>query len=242
MSISELLARKTPNKLKPFLRIVLQIYTRVTLSLHGKRLEATKPMDINDYEEWYYNRPRIKEYLSNEKIWINLVDMIQYFKPDRVFEFGSGLGNVLKKCRHRGIDILGSETSRYAIQNSLCGERLIQIGEIPETKLPFRDGSFDLIFSSEVMEHVKEEYTEASIKELNRICSRYALLTINTFDYEQPGHVNMHPRSWWLEIFEKNGFRHDYETWNDLNKMKYLQWDIYVFKKVKCKYLRGLKE
>jgi SAM-dependent methyltransferase len=203
----------------------------VIFILPRKRSEAAKPMEINDYEEWYYNRPQAKEYQSNEKIWMNLVDMIQYFKPDRVFEFGSGLGNVLKECRHRGIDIVGSETSRYAIQNSLCKERLTQIGEIPKTKLPFRDNSFDLIFCSEVMEHVKETDTEAIIKELNRICLNYALLTINTFDYKQPGHINMHPRKWWLEKFERNGFRHDNKIWNDLTKIKYLQWDIYVFKK-----------
>jgi SAM-dependent methyltransferase len=189
-------------------------------------------MDIEDYEERYYSRPQAREYLSNRRIWINLVDMIQYFKPKRVFEFGSGLGHVLNECKKRGIDIVGSETSIYAVQNALCKEKLIRIGEIPKSGLPFVDDSFDLIFSSEVMEHVKEAHTEAIVNELNRICSGYALLTINTFDHEQPGHINMHSRNWWLRIFEKNGFRHDNQSWSDLNKTKYVQWDVYVFRKM----------
>lgn len=232
MSISESLKQKIPNKLKPPLRVALRLYGRIVLIFPGK-LKPARLMNLSDYEEWYYNRPQATEYLNNKKIWLNLVDMIQYFKPKRVFEFGSGLGNVLKECQDRGIDIVGSETSRYAIRNSLCKERLIKIGEIPKSMLPFKDNSFDLIFSSEVMEHVKEKDTEAIIKELNRICSSYALLTINTFDHKQPGHINMHSRKWWLNKFERSGFRHVNETWNDLNRIKYLQWDIYVFKKEK---------
>jgi len=232
MNISEALAQKIPYKLKPLLWIAPRTYGRIVLTLRGKHPEAARAMNVNDYEGWYYNRPQAKRYRNNKKIWINLVDMIQYFKPNRVFEFSSGLGNVLEECRHRGIDIVGSETSRYAIQNSLCKEKLIQMGEIPKSMLPFKDSSFDLIFSSEVMEHVKEKDTEAIIKELNRVCSNYALLTINTFDDKQPGHINMHPRKWWLKKFEQNGFQHDNKIWNDLNKIKYLQWDIYVFKKI----------
>ena len=159
--------------------------------------------------------------------------MIQHFRPARVLEFGSGLGNVLKEAKKRNINIVGCETSEYAIQNSLCKEKLIKIGEISQNGgIPFKDNSFALVFSTEVMEHVKEKDTEAIIKELNRVCSNYALLTINTFDDKQPGHINMHPRKWWLKKFEQNGFQHDNKIWNDLNKIKYLQWDIYVFKKI----------
>lgn len=229
--VKSLRKQKIKSKLKLLLGVALRIYGKVILILPIKRFKTAKSMDTKDYEKWYYGRPQAKEYLNNERIWINLADMIQYFKPKRVFEFGSGLGNLLKECKKRGIDIVGSETSRYAIRNSLCKEKLMQIGETPKSRLPFRDDSFDLIFSSEVMEHVKEEYTEAVIKELNRVCSGYALLTINTFDCKQPGHINMHSRNWWLNKFLKNGFRHDSKAWSDLDKTKYLQWDIYVFKK-----------
>jgi SAM-dependent methyltransferase len=190
-------------------------------------------MDPDEYEEWYYNRPHAKNYLNDAKIWVNLVDMIQYFEPERVFEFSSELGQVLKEAQKRNINIIGTEVSDYAIKNSLCKERIIKIGEILICKLPFEDNSFDLVFSSEVLEHVKEEHTDAVIKELNRISSKYALLTINTQDPDQPGHINMHPRSWWLRIFEESSFKHDDEIWADLNKMKYLSWDLFVFKKIK---------
>ena len=99
------------NRLKSALRAALKIYRRTIYVLSGKRTKTSRAMDIDNYEEWYYSRPQAKKYLNNNKIWMNLVDMIQYFKPNRVFEFGSGLGNVLKECQDRDIDIVGSETS-----------------------------------------------------------------------------------------------------------------------------------
>lgn len=69
------------------------------------------------------------------------------------------------------------------------------------------------------MEHVKEKDTEAIIRKLNRVCSNYALLTINTFDYNQLGRINMHPRKWWIKKFEENGFKHDDRIWAELNKI-----------------------
>jgi SAM-dependent methyltransferase len=222
-----LLAHKSPRKFGSLLRIPLQLQRRIA--------RYPKFMNVEDYEKWYYSRPEARRYSGDERIWVNLSDMIQYFRPKRVFEFGSGLGNILQECGKRGIDAVGSETSRYAIQNNLCKEKLVKIGEIPKSRLPFRDCSFDLVFSSEVMEHVKEEHTEAIINELNRICSGYALLTINTFDYKQPGHQNMHSRNWWLARFEKCGFERDDKAWSDIDKTKYLQWDIYIFRKINAR-------
>lgn len=215
---------------------IMNIRTKLSLSkgkvVDDKDKDKYKHMDVDEYDKWYYTRPAAKMYLENDEIWKNLVDMIEYFEPKNVFEFSSGLGKVLVECSKRNINITGSETSNYAIQNSLCKFKTIKIDEIPKSKLPFEDNSFDLIFSSEVMEHVKEEHTKDVITELHRISSKYALLTINTFDYDQPGHINMHPREWWIKEFENSGFKHNNKIWSHLNKIKYLNWDIYVFEKL----------
>lgn len=190
-----------------------------------------RSMDTSDYDSWYYKRPQSKAYLKDKKIWTNQVDMIECFEPDIVFEFGSGLGYALKEAETRGIKMIGCETSEYAIKNSICKTSMIQIGKIPDQRLPFLDNSFDLVFSSEVMEHIKEEHTDSVISELYRICRKHILLTINTFDANQPGHINMHSRDWWVDKFEAVGFEHDQKKYQKLSKMKYLNWDIFVFKK-----------
>jgi SAM-dependent methyltransferase len=188
-------------------------------------------MDVSDYDNWYYNRPQAKAYLEDKKISINLVDMIVCFEPGIVLEFGSGLGHVLKEASTRGIKMIGCDTSEYAVNNSICKTSMIKIGEIPEHCLPFLDNTFDLVFSSEVMEHVKQEHTNSVIRELYRICRKHLFLTINTFDANQPGHINMHARDWWVDKFKTVGFAEDGKKCEELNKMKYLGWDIFVFKK-----------
>jgi cyclopropane fatty-acyl-phospholipid synthase-like methyltransferase len=212
------------------LKLLVGKIKRMLSFYRSKNQFNAQSLSPEQYEKWYYDRPQAKKYLQNSKIWLNLCSMVQFFQPKIVFEFSSGLGNLKNECEKRGINIISSETSSYAIHNSISKQNLVQIGEIPKCSLPFVNAAFDLVISFEVMEHVKEEYTEDVIKELNRICSGYALLTINTFDPNQPGHINMHNRKWWLEKFEKTGFQHDDKKWAEINATKYLQWDVYVFK------------
>jgi len=186
---------------------------------------------VGDYDAWYYNRPIARAYLNHPRRAKNLVDMIERFAPSRVFEFGSGLGHVLREARRRDILIVGTETSNYAVTHFLCPDAIVKIGEVPQNSLPFLDGAFDLVFSTEVMEHVSEACTLPVLRELHRICSRYALFTINTFNRTEPGHINVHPRQWWLTAFVAAGFVHNERMWKEMERMKFLDWEIFVLEK-----------
>lgn len=186
---------------------------------------------VQDYDAWYYNQPRARAYMNHPRRAINLVDMIARFAPSNVFEFGSGLGHIVQEARRRGIQIVGTETSDYAVRHSLCPKAIIRIGEIPQNSLPFPDEAFDLVFSTEVMEHVSEINTMPVLRELHRICSRYALFTINTSDMTEPGHINMHPRGWWLKAFHDVGFAHNNSLWKEMERIKYLDWEIFALEK-----------
>lgn len=201
---------------------------------------ANVPLGVKDYDAWYYNRPLAKAYWTHPGRSKNLVKMIESFAPRTVFEFGSGLGHVLREARRHGIGIVGTETSDYAITHSVCPEAIVRIGEIPAHSLPFGDGAFDLVFSTEVMEHVSEEATLPVLRELHRICSGHALFTINTFSLDEPGHINVHPREWWLRAFAQVGFLHDEARWRELDRMKYLGWDVFVMRKAMPDGTRGL--
>lgn len=186
-------------------------------------------LGVDGYDAAYYQRPLARAYLNHPRRAVNLVDMIEYLRPRRVFEFGAGLGHVARESRRRGIDLVGSETSAYALANSLCPEAMVRIEEIPKSPLPFADNSFDLAFSSEVLEHVSEAATQPVLQELHRVAGGSALLTINLANLQEPGHVNLHPRAWWLEQFARAGFVHDDAVWRKLERMKWLEWELFVF-------------
>ncbi len=197
----------------------------------ARRRGSGQVQGVGDYDAWYYNRPIARAYFNYPRRATNLVDMIERFAPTRVLEFGSGLGHVLREARRRGILMVGTETSDYAVSHSLCPGAIVKIGEIPKCNLPFPNEAFDLVFSTEVMEHVPEACTLPVLRELHRICSHRALMTINTFDRDEPGHINVHPRQWWLKAFVEVGFEHNDRLWAAIDRMKYLDWEIFVLDK-----------
>lgn len=183
---------------------------------------------VHDYDAAYYQRPLARAYLNHPRRAKNLVDMIAHLRPERVFEFGAGLGHVAREARRRGIGFVGSETSAYALAHNLCPEAMVRIDEIPHSPLPFADASFDLAFSTEVLEHVPGAATPAVLRELHRVAAGRALMTINVTNRHEPGHINIHPRGWWLQQFARAGFVHDDATWAELERMKWIDWELFV--------------
>ena len=169
MSIRETLEQSLPWWLKFPVKHSIRAYRRISSWMPARWRKHSRAMGVDDYEQWYWNRPQAQKHLNNTRVWTDLADMIEHFNPHKIFEFGSGLGYLLEECQKRKIDIVGSETSIYAIEHSRCKDKVLKIGRIPEHRLPFEDNSFDLVVSSDVMEHVDPKDTEPVIKELNRI-------------------------------------------------------------------------
>lgn len=88
------------------------------------------------------------------------------FKEKKLLEIGAGVGTFLIISRNiYGVDAYGVEPS----SNEFCGfqkvsEALLKENNLPENiitnsvaeSLPFENGSFDLVYSTNVLEHVKD--------------------------------------------------------------------------------------
>jgi SAM-dependent methyltransferase len=77
--------------------------------------------------------------------------IITFFRPGaRVLEIGAGTGHQALELFKRGIDISAIEIpdSNYA------QARLFSINEYDGSHIPFEDASFDVVFSSNVFEHI----------------------------------------------------------------------------------------
>lgn len=72
--------------------------------------------------------------------------------------------------------------------------------------MPFRDKEFDLVFCTEMMEHVPEESANAVLMEVKRV-GHTAYFTIATRD-DAPfdTHVNVHDLFYWVNKFDDLGF------------------------------------
>ncbi len=108
----------------------------------------------------------------------------------RVLELGCGPGRHLRNLsRLPGIDVYGYDQSETMVSGMLrwTGPEWIKehvtVG-MPTGRLPFEDGSFDLVYTSEVLVHVRPEDLEGILSELLRV-SRGQVLHIEPSEAAQ---------------------------------------------------------
>jgi len=87
----------------------------------------------------------------------------------------------------------------------------------PATALPFADGSFDAVMSTDVLEHLAESEVDAAVGELTRVAKRFLFLKISNrkehWPAKVPGanlpaalHQTVRPRAFWVDRFAGAGF------------------------------------
>jgi len=110
-----------------------------------------------------------------------LVDYFIHHAPARVLEFGCGPGRHLKNLsRIRGIEIFGYDQSRSIVQGCLEWtsqqwiDQHVEVGE-PVGPLPYEDSAFDIVFTAEVLVHVRPEDLDGILTELVRVCKGHVL-------------------------------------------------------------------
>lgn len=94
-------------------------------------------------------------------------------KGDIVLDLGCGWGRVLKPVMDAGIDCIGLDISQNMLE--LSARHLSNNGHSPilirgdGTTLPFRNNSFDMIYSLLVLQHLSKENGLEVLKEVERI-------------------------------------------------------------------------
>jgi SAM-dependent methyltransferase len=91
----------------------------------------------------------------------------------RILDFGCGDGTVVKAGRAEGLDVLGADAfyEGSPVRKDVDDP---SIHEIRDGRLPFPDGTFDLVLSNQVFEHV--EALEATLEDVERVLKPGGLL------------------------------------------------------------------
>lgn len=131
----------------------------------------------------YAHRKRSQVYYHIQELM--LADYVQHSaaiaqqargeKPFRVLEFGCGVGRHLANLsRLPGVEVHGYDQSPTMVQGILrwtgqawMDER-VRVGP-PVGRLPYDDASFDLVYTSEVIIHVRPEHVGGILAELMRV-------------------------------------------------------------------------
>ncbi len=108
----------------------------------------------------------------------NLEQVRRHVRPgDRVLEVGSYCGGFLKIAREEGLDIMGLEPSKWAVEASAkVTDAKVVCGTIDE--LPGDVGRFDVVVAWDVLEHFADPVAE--LEKMNRILKPGGILLMST--------------------------------------------------------------
>jgi 2-polyprenyl-3-methyl-5-hydroxy-6-metoxy-1,4-benzoquinol methylase len=103
-----------------------------------------------------YTASSLEPTRENKKIYASILDRINSLKPSSVLEIGSGIGMLGNEIHDMGIRYVGIEPDEA--QLSLCRKRYPKLniieGSCYESPDKYGLGEFDLVFSTDVIEHL----------------------------------------------------------------------------------------
>ncbi len=122
----------------------------------------------NTYDKYGSTNPIEQKMMAG--FMASLDGMLDGLAPERILEIGVGEGHVMTRVRERfpaatlvGLDLPDAELAGHWRSEGLpC-----MFGDA--TRLPFADGTFDLVMAIEVLEHVPGP--DAALRELGRVCA-----------------------------------------------------------------------
>jgi pseudaminic acid biosynthesis-associated methylase len=92
----------------------------------------------------------------------------------RILEVGCNVGNQLVHLQKSGFtDLWGIEISKYAIEAAKQKIKNVNIVRASAFDIPFKDGFFDLVFTSGVLIHIPTASLHAALDEIYRTSRNY---------------------------------------------------------------------
>ena len=159
-------------------------------------------------EEKYNLAYRNPDYLKGSVGMRYLTWTLHSVKFDSVLDVGCGCGYALCGFLLHNKRAEGMEVCDYLLDTMLrtyvVWER-VKKGRIQQ--LPYAMDSFDLIYCTDVLEHIPEPDVSKSIGELVRVSKKYIFVTICTVPSRCMPALKLHetvkPRGWWEEQFDR---------------------------------------
>jgi len=106
----------------------------------------------------------------------------------RVLEVGSNVGNQLLCLQSLGfVNLYGIELQSYAVELSKARTKRINIIEGSAFDIPYKDGYFDLVFTSGVLIHISPSDIVRALREILRCSREY----IWGFEYHADEHTEI---------------------------------------------------
>lgn len=195
----------------------------------------------NLYTEGYFERGVGSNYFNygNDPGWWTTANILRNFiynetTPEdgaapKLLELGSAKGYFLFAATLWGFDAYGVDVSEYAISKTVkvAGVEIKNLlHDISKYHLPFEDGTFDIVCSWEVLEHIHGEDIDFVLSDSLRVLKsgglyvhRIAITDGQMGPDNDDTHVLMVPRIFWEKEFRYRGLLWESEYEKALSRM-----------------------
>ncbi len=134
----------------------------------GKEYTDRNALSLEEMEALYKRNYGVTRAELNER-FLNGID-----RSIRILEVGSNVGNQLLCLQKMGFsNLYGIELQSYAVELSKSRTRHINIIEGSAFDIPYKDGYFDLVFTSGVLIHISPSDIALAMKEIHRCTREY---------------------------------------------------------------------
>ena len=153
------------------------------------------------YGDFTYGTPGVSRGLFNA-YFIVRNGAFQMHKGAKVLVIGGGNGFEVVMFTKHGFDCKAIEF--YVPDIPIVKKRTV-IGSADD--MPFEDNEFDLVFCTEVLEHVHEDVADAILREVKRVGNSFFFTIATKDDPPYNTHVTIKPAYYWMKKFDDMGFK-----------------------------------
>lgn len=122
---------------------------------HKSLRSVIDPADVHCFKNYYIN-------LLHHKI---LADNIKYSVGQRILDLGCGIGRFTEFLQSTGAEVIGVDSCKEMLElNTKCVTVCA-----PVTKLPFGDGSFDMVLSVWTLQYLNDDDLKIAVDEICRV-------------------------------------------------------------------------
>lgn len=164
--------------------------------------EDTKSLYTEEYFQGGQSRSNYNDYYENSRgPSIFLAEtLFKFFRPRSALDGGCAVGHTVKALLDRGVHSFGIDISEWAVAKADHEN----IRQLDFSQNPI-SGSYDLVYSYDVLEHVLPSRLDDAIRNLWAATERDLLVVPaiynhgETFDPNEPTHLIFETREWWIE-------------------------------------------
>lgn len=184
-------------------------------NIQGQILKNESRKGSGEFEGLALNdavRVEVWQHFSFVKLARMLAKIVKQYTGKSTFsalELGCGSGSLFDFLKHLGVEnYLGVDGNALAfehspfVKSSVDNFRLLNLQE--EIDFNYK---FDVVYTFEVLEHIKEEKTDFFLKTIANHLGPQSLF-LGTISFSKMDvHINRHDRDWWLKAFSNAGLK-----------------------------------